>query len=78
MDAMSRKTAWVRAFAVVRIDYLGPGEGHDFTVKEVVLSQDEADREAERLNDLRQGNVYVVQATHLFLDGGSHGSTPEP
>ena len=73
MDAMSRKRAWMRAYAIVRMD-----EG-DVSVKEVVMSISVGLRELERLNALNgdKGAVYEIQPTHLFLDGGSHGSTPE-
>lgn len=46
------------------------------TVKEVVTSADEARREVMRLNTLNGGKGcrYYWQATHVFLDGRSHGS----
>jgi hypothetical protein len=45
-------------------------------VKEIVMSADEARREVIRLNALnaKLGCRYYWQATHVFLDGGSHGS----
>lgn len=48
----------------------------DVTVKEVVLSVDEAKREVERLNRLNEskGCRYYWQSTRVFLDGGSFGS----
>lgn len=46
------------------------------TVKEVVATAEEARREVVRLNVLNAGKGcrYYWQATHIFLDGGSHGS----
>jgi hypothetical protein len=46
------------------------------TVKEVVTTADEARREVIRLNALNAGKGcrYFWQATHIFLDGRSHGS----
>jgi hypothetical protein len=45
-------------------------------VKEVVLTAEEARREVSRLNALNaeKGSKYYWQSTHIFLDGGSHGS----
>jgi hypothetical protein len=45
-------------------------------VKEVVMTAEEARREVIRLNALNaQGGCrYYWQATHVFIDGGSHGS----
>jgi hypothetical protein len=41
-----------------------------------VTTAEEARREVIRLNALNAGKgcVYFWQATHIFLDGGSHGS----
>jgi hypothetical protein len=46
------------------------------TVKEVVMTAEEARREVVRLNSLnaQKGCQYYWQSTHIFLDGGSHGS----
>lgn len=86
----SRRTAHTSAFAVVRVDHhpgLGPledadppvphGGEHVFTVKEVVMSAEEAIREVARLNALcsdRTSTRYFWSGTHLFRDGGSFGS----
>lgn len=53
-------------------------DGLDFTVKEVVLTRDEAIREVERLNALAEGKRcrYLWTTTRLFPDGGSFGSCP--
>lgn len=53
------------------------------TVKQIVMTAQEARDEVLRLNQLNasKGCKYYWQATHLFLDGGSHGSrgrTKEP
>ena len=47
------------------------------TVKEVVLCAEEARKEVMRLNKLNmdKGSKYHWQSTHLFINGGSHGST---
>jgi hypothetical protein len=49
-------------------------------VKEVVATAEEARREVVRLNTLNGGKGcrYFWQATHVFLDGGSHGSEGRP
>jgi hypothetical protein len=46
-------------------------------VKEIVTTQDVAQREVIRLNRLNssKGCRYYWQTTHIFLDGTSHGST---
>jgi hypothetical protein len=45
-------------------------------VKEVVMTVEEAQQEVARLNALNVGKGcrYYWQSTHIFLDGGSHGS----
>ena len=45
-------------------------------VKEVVATAEEAQREVVRLNALNaeKGCKYFWQSTHVFLNGGSHGS----
>lgn len=52
---------------------LGPS---NVRVKEVVTTAEEARREVIRLNALNadKGCKYYWQATHIFLEGGSHGS----
>lgn len=46
------------------------------TVKQIVMSAQEARNEVVRLNQLNaaKGCKYYWQATHVFLNGGSHGS----
>ncbi len=46
------------------------------TVKQIVMTAQEARDEVMRLNQLNdsKGCKYFWQATHLFLNGGSHGS----
>jgi hypothetical protein len=48
-------------------------------VKEIVLSAEEAQREVIRLNKLNseKGCAYFWQSTHIFLQGGSHGSASQ-
>jgi len=86
----TRRTAWTQAYVVVRVDQVpgvkgmdeeaaGPAieiDGYSITVKEVVLSLDEATREVERLSVLNAGKdcSYHWQGTRLFTDGGSFGS----
>jgi hypothetical protein len=78
------------AFAVVRLDWLheaapgfregsGPNIGAgpvEITIKEIVLSEDEARAEVERLNALNapKGCRYYWQQTRLFARGGSFGA----
>jgi hypothetical protein len=52
-----------------------PGPGN-VTVKEIVFDADEARNEVIRLNNLNKDKNcrYYWQTTHVFLDGGSHGS----
>ena len=85
---MKRRNAWIEAYAVVRRDRFR-GHEHDpdqsspplicggefsYTVKEVVLTREIAEREVERLNRLSGDETrYFSQYTHLFLDGGSFG-----
>lgn len=65
----------VREFVVdgVTMPTAGPS---NVSVKEVVTTAEEARREVMRLNALNtsKGCKYFWQATHIFLDGGSHGS----
>ena len=46
------------------------------TVKQIVMTAQEARDEVVRLNQLNgaKGCKYYWQATNLFLNGGSHGS----
>jgi hypothetical protein len=78
------------AFAIVRLDWfqkpiLGflEGDGPDIgagpveiTIKEIVMSEDEARAEVERLNALNapKGCRYYWQQTRLFSRGGSFGA----
>jgi hypothetical protein len=78
------------AFAIVRLDwYQKPisgfleGEGPDIgagpveiTIKEIVMSEEEARAEVNRLNDLNvpKGCRYYWQQTRLFSKGGSFGT----
>ena len=81
-----RRIDAIEGYAIVRVeshltrsdtprDQKSPGPS-DVTVKEVVLSSDEAEREVERLNrlDASKGCRYYWQLTRIFLDGGSFGS----
>ena len=86
------KLNYITAFAVIRIDdgpldhpsrvrewpirgepTAGPS---NVTVKEVVMSAEEARKEVVRMNDLNSSKEcsYYWQSTHVFFDGGSHGS----
>jgi len=49
------------------------------SVKEVVMTVEEARREVVRLNALNAGkaSTYYWQTTHIFLDGSSHGSVSD-
>ncbi len=64
----------LQVFAVLRFDFYlredAPEEDR-VTVKEVLASQDQAEREVERLNALvhDQGVKYVWQATRYFPKG---------
>jgi hypothetical protein len=86
---MTRRTSWTQAYAIVRRDHF-PGHTYDpddssppaicggdysFTVKEIVLDEQMAIREVERLNALANGKEtrYFWSATRLFSDGGSFG-----
>ena len=87
---MTAKTKHETVFAVVRRDHY-PGREQDpdswsppqicggeysYTVKEIVLSAEEAQREVGRLNLLNKdkGCRYFWEGTHYFRDGGSHGT----
>ncbi len=87
------KPQYITAYAVIRVDgtadsdarikeYQGvlmAGPSH-VSVKEIVMSADEARSEVVRLTALNEGKgcAYYWQATHLFLEGGSHGSRGTP
>ena len=89
----SRTTGWTAAFAVLRLDDLGSPSagfldgtgltvgagGSSVTVKEIVCSREEAEREVRRLNDLNAENGcrYYWQGTHLCADGESFGSSAD-
>ena len=65
----------VREFMLDGVPMPAPGPSN-VSVKEVVTTAEEARREVMRLNTLNAGKGcrYFWQATHIFLDGGSHGS----
>lgn len=66
----------VREFTIDGVTLPAPGPSN-VSVKEVVTTAEEARREVIRLNTLNSGKgcQYFWQATHIFLDGGSHGSS---
>lgn len=66
----------VREFTIDGVTQPAPGPSN-VSVKEVVTTAEEACREVIRLNALNSGKgcQYFWQATHIFLDGGSHGSS---
>ena len=66
----------VREFTIDGVALPAPGPSN-VSVKEVVTTAEEACREVSRLNALNAGKGchYSWQATHIFLDGGSHGSS---
>jgi len=87
---VTRRGKSVAAYAIVRRDRfpgleLDPdsssppqacGGEYSYTVKEVVMNLQVAEREMARLNALADGTAnvrYFWQPTHLFLDGGSFG-----
>ena len=91
--SQGRSLDFQTAYAIVRIDKRAsyksalevensspeiPAGEFEVTVKEVVMSVEEAQSEVKRLNKLRGKKQcrYFWQSTHLFLDGGSHGSKP--
>lgn len=65
----------VREFMLDGVAMPAPGPAN-VSVKEVVTTAEEARREVVRLNTLHAGKGchYFWQATHIFLEGGSHGS----
>lgn len=89
---MSRRDARTAAFAIVRRDRLEgheydpdavsppaiAGGEYSYTVVQVVLTEDVALREVERLNRIADDaeSRYFWQSTHLFLDGGSRSEGP--
>src|SRR4051812_38006885 len=64
-----------REFTLDGVALPAPGPSN-VSVKEVVITAEEARQEVIRLNALNAGKgcKYFWQATHIFLDGGSHGS----
>ena len=60
----------------VTLPAAGPG---NVTVKEIVFDPREAQSEVMRLNELNKDKHcrYYWQTTHVFVDGGSHGSIPK-
>ena len=86
---MSRELDYITAYAVIRVG-AGPPDSdsrpHELcgiltagpanvSVKEIVMSAEEARNEVVRLNELNAGKgcTYYWQSTHVFLNGGSHG-----
>lgn len=67
--------AHVQEFELNGVIQPAPGPSN-VTVKEVVTTAEEARHEVMRLNALSTGKScnYYWQSTHIFLDGGSHGS----
>jgi hypothetical protein len=65
----------VREWSVGGVPFLTAGPSN-VSVKEVVMSVEEAQHEVLRLNELNaaKGCTYYWQPPHIFLDGGSHGS----
>jgi hypothetical protein len=58
-------------------DEIVPAPGpSNVKIKEIVMSAEEARNEVRRLNQLNaeKGCTYYWQSTHLFIEGGSHGS----
>jgi hypothetical protein len=90
---MIAKTKWKTVYAVVRRDWhpgheftpddssppQNCGGEYSYTVKEIVLTADLAQREADRLNELNKDKNcrYFWEGTHYFPDGDSHGSEVE-
>jgi len=87
---VTTKTKWKTVYAVVRRDWF-PGHECDpddssppqiyggeysYTVKEIVLTAELAQREVSRLNELKKdkNQRYFWEGTHFFPEGGSHGS----
>ena len=70
--------AQVEEFTLDGITVPAPGPAN-VTVKEIVFDATEARDEVIRLNNLnRDKNCrYYWQSTHVFLDGGSHGSNAQ-
>ena len=65
----------VKEWTVDGVPFLTAGPSN-VTVKEIVTSVEEAQREVARLARLNadKGCRYFWQPTHVFPDGGSHGS----
>jgi hypothetical protein len=71
LDDMGR----VRESIIDGTEVPAPGPAR-VSIKEVVMTVEEARREVVRLNALKAGKgcTYYWQTTHIFFDGGSHGS----
>jgi len=63
-------------YAIVRFDRFQHSKEHSFTVKEIVRSQDIAELEVKRLNEVNADKdcTYFWQTTRLFPFGTSAGS----
>jgi hypothetical protein len=63
-------------YAIVRFDRFKHSTEHSFTVKEIVRSQDIAELEVKRLNEVNADKdcTYFWQTTRLFPSGTSAGS----
>jgi hypothetical protein len=70
-ETKSIKTNRSQVYAVVRLDLDARTSHGAVTVKEVLPTQEEAEREVERLNGLRSDHLttYFWQATRYFPDG---------
>lgn len=75
-DGPSEDSSSNRAWIVDGAPFLTAGPSN-VTVKEVVMTVEEAQQEVMRLNTLNAGKGcrYFWQSTHIFLGGGSHGSS---
>lgn len=71
---MTEARQWIEAYAVVRYDhYLGADASSEakVTVKEVLPTREEAEREVDRLNKLEagRGSSYFWQYTRYYPQG---------
>lgn len=71
---MTDDRQWIEAYAVVRYDhYLGDDASSEakVTIKEVLPTREEAEREVDRLNALKagRGSTYFWQYTRYFPQG---------
>jgi hypothetical protein len=86
---MAEQPAYIQAYAVLRVENHAPEPPREYNglieagpsnvkVKEIVMTAELARSEVVRLNKLNAelGCAYYFQSTHVFLDGGSHGSRP--